>query len=47
MKAGVAAAGEANGADARIANEFEAVFVADVVDELNGRGRKTGCFDWF
>jgi len=47
VEAGVAAAGETYGADAGIADELEAVFVADVVDQLNGGGRKAGLFDGF
>src|SRR6266403_1143482 len=47
MKAGVAAASEADGADARIADQLEAVFIADVVDQLNSGGRKAGLFDGF
>ena len=47
VEAGVAAAGEADRADAGIADELEAVFVADVVDHLNGGGGKAGRFDGF
>ena len=47
VKAGVAAAGEADGADARIADELEAVFVADVVDQLNGGEGEAGLLDGF
>ena len=42
VETGVAAAGEADGADAGIADELEAVFVADVVDQLDGGGRESG-----
>ena len=45
MKAGVAAAGEADGADAGIADELEAVFIADVVDQLHGGEGKARCFE--
>ncbi len=45
VKAGVAAAGEADGADAGIADELEAVFIADVVDQLDGGEGKAGGFE--
>ena len=47
VKACIATAGKADGADARIADEFQAGFIADVVDHLNRGGGKVGCFDGF
>jgi hypothetical protein len=47
MEAGIAASGEGHGADAGIADELEAVFVADVVEELDGGEGKAGLFEGF
>ena len=44
-KTGIPASGKADGAHSRIAHEFEPVFIADVVDQLDRRWRKSGLFD--
>ena len=47
MQTGVAAASEADRSDTRIADEFQTVLVADVVDQLNGGRWQAGLFDGF